>query len=50
MISALRLKHNSFVDPLYLSNSEIDVKSFFDCLQMKPNYEKDDGLIVKRKL
>lgn len=44
--STLRLKHNTFVDPLYLSNAETDIKSFVDSLRMKLDYENEDELIV----
>jgi phosphopantetheine adenylyltransferase len=44
--SILRLKYNTFVDPLYLSNAETDIKSFVDSLRMKLDYENEDELIV----
>ena len=44
--SILRLKYNTFIDPLYLSNAETDIKLFVDSLQMKLDYEKEDEMIV----
>jgi hypothetical protein len=44
--SILRLKHNTFIDPLYLSNAETDIKSYVDSLRIKLDHEKEDELIV----
>ena len=44
--SILRLKYNTFIDPLYLSNAETDIRLFVDSLQMKLDYEKEDEMIV----
>jgi hypothetical protein len=44
--STLRLKHHTFVDPLYLSNAETDIKSFVAALEIKLDYENEDEMVV----
>ena len=44
--STLRLKHYTCIDPLYVSNAEVELKSFFDALEFKLDYENEDELVV----
>ena len=42
----LKLKHYSYIDPMYISNGEADIKDFFTALNINLSYEKYDELVV----
>lgn len=46
--SDLKLKYYSYIDPMYISNAETDVKDFFTALNINLKYEKYDELVVIR--
>lgn len=42
----LKLKIFSYIDPMYTSNAETDMKHYFEMLKAKFNYDKYDELII----
>lgn len=44
--SNLKLKYYSYIDPMYISNAETDIKDFFTALNINLEYEKYDELVV----
>lgn len=42
----LRLKYHSYVDPLYLSNAENDIKNLMETLNVKFSYKDHEELVI----
>jgi hypothetical protein len=42
----VNLKYYSYIDPQYISSAEIDIKDYFEEMNVKINYEKNEELII----